>query len=90
LLPFVRPPLPPAPEKDQVVATLAPRAPVNVKAKPAAAKESVDIPPPEMFWGRLPLSTIAPALVYAPVPPPADPTSLGEAARRVREQKKKP
>ena len=89
LLPFVRLPLPPLPEKDKVVATLAPRAPVSPKIK-IPVKESVDIPPPEMFWGRLPLSTISPALVYADVPPPAAPMSLGEAARRIRDQKKKP
>jgi tetratricopeptide (TPR) repeat protein len=89
LLPFERLPLPPVPEKDKVVAVLAPRASVNPKAK-VPVKESVDIPPPELFWGRLPLSTISPAFVWANVPPPADPNSLGEAARRIRDQKKKP
>lgn len=84
LLVFEAKPLPPAPEKDKVVATLAPRAPANPKTKPAS-KDSVDSPPPELFWGRLPLSTITPAFVYAIVPPP-DQTSLGEAARRIREK----
>jgi tetratricopeptide (TPR) repeat protein len=89
LMPFEKLPLPPMPEKDKVIATLAPRAPVNPKAK-TLAKESVDIPPPELFWGRLPLSTISPAFVWANVPPPPDPNSLGEAARRLRDAKQKP
>ncbi len=87
---MIRPALPPAPEKEKIVAGLAPRGPTNSKSPRFVTKESVDIPPPELFWGRLPLSTITPAFVYASVPPPAAaaPTSLGEAARRIREQKK--
>jgi tetratricopeptide (TPR) repeat protein len=91
LLAFERGPRPP---QEPVNVALAPRTPATQRTiTTAPPPKPTELPEPDLFWGKLPLSTISPAFVYSGAAAPAgytdQPTSLGEAARRIREQQKK-